>query len=360
MKLLVISDYSLYHTVRPEAEIFLGLKNKGIDVHVMTYPGSAYYEKFSKAGIHVVPFHPEKKASFNQSLKIRQYVIDHDIDILHAFNNPAIIQSIKALKGLKTKLVLYRGYCGNIHWWDPLSYRTFLHPSVDMIMCNSEGVEKLIKSQISFQKAKPITINKGHKSEWYSEIQSIDIRAENKIPEDAMLLVNVANNRRMKGIPYLLKAMGEIKSENIHLLLIGNGMDNDKNKSIVNDRQISETVHFLGFRKDVLSIVKSCDAFVSSSIKGESITKSVIEAMSLGLAPIITDIPGNTELVVHGKSGLVVPFKNSSAIANGIKTFYKDKNLLKLIQQEAPKHIEKHLNHNATVEKLLKAYSSLL
>jgi len=36
MKVLVISNYRSFHTVRPEAEIFIGLAKRGVEVHVMT------------------------------------------------------------------------------------------------------------------------------------------------------------------------------------------------------------------------------------------------------------------------------------------------------------------------------------
>ena len=51
----------------------------------------------------------------------------------------------------------------------------------------------------------------------------------------------------------------------------------------------------------MLNIVSACDAFVLSSLFGESITKSVIEAMSLSKTAVITDIPGNKELLEEWK-----------------------------------------------------------
>lgn len=52
-------------------------------------------------------------------------------------------------------------------------------------------------------------------------------------------------------------------------------------------------------------MVKASDAFVLSSLYGEATTKAVIEAMSLGICPLITDIPGNKGLVIHEECGLV-------------------------------------------------------
>ena len=77
------------------------------------------------------------------------------------------------------------------------------------------------------------------------------------IPEDSFLLVNVANNREMKGINFLLEGFNEISNElPIHLLLIGNDMDNEQNLNILAKGDKKNHVHFLGFRKKV-EIVKT-------------------------------------------------------------------------------------------------------
>lgn len=326
----------------------------------MTYGEAIYNKHFKKAGIEIIDFHPVKKKDKKEVAFIRTSIMDGNFDLIHLFNSVSSVNGIAAAKGLDVKVCLYRGYCGNIHRLDPLSYRKYLHPRVDMIMCNSIGVQKLIQRQLFRNKGKAITINKGHRPEWYLDVQQHDIRKELNIAKDALLCVNVANNRSMKGIPYLIKAMTALKETGIQLLLIGRDMDAKVNLDVVRKHGLEQSVHFLGFRKDVLSIVKSCDVFVSSSIKGESITKSVIEAMSLGLAAIITDIPGNVELVKDKESGLVVPSKDAAALSSAMHQLHSDRPLLARLKLAAPHHIEQNLHADQTIKKLFKAYSNLL
>ncbi len=359
-RILVISDYRAYHTARPEAELFVGLAQKGWDVTVMTYPDADYIQRLTAAGCKIIGWHPSIKKDRVEVQTIRDTIIDLDIDIIHAFNSVSSVNAITAAKGLDVKVCLYRGYCGNIHWLDPLSYRKYLHPRVDGIMCNSVGVEQLIRSHLWKHPEKAVTINKGHLLEWYADVESVDIRSDLGINPETLLLVNMANNRSMKGIPYLLKAMTRLKGQNVKLLLVGRDMDTAENIKILEKAGVTDMVKFLGFRTDALSIVKSCDVFVSSSIKGESITKSIIESMCLGVAPIITDIPGNVELVVEGINGLVVPKKNPEALANAIQTLVKDRELLNTFKQNAPIHIDQNLNHHQAVDKLAEWYSRLV
>jgi L-malate glycosyltransferase len=354
IRILVISNYRSTVTVRPEAEIFIGLKRKyNFDITVMTYGDAPYVLKFREAGINVIDFHPKKKFSFEEAAVIRKELEQKRYDVLQLFNNKALTNGILAARGLPLKVVGYRGYTGNINWWDPFMYIKYLNPRVDRIICLVEPIRQLFLRNMFFGKHRPVTINKGHDVAWYEDIQPANLQ-ESGIPSDAFTLVCVANARPMKGIKYLMKAMDELVDyPKIHLLLIGNGMEKFKGKSK------SKTIHWLGFRKDAINIVRSCHAFVLSSIKGEAITKAVIEAMCLKVTPVITDIDGNRDLVVHEVSGLVVPSKNPEAIAAAVKKLYENPALLKVYGENAFKHIQTRLNINTTIDEFAALYSSL-
>ena len=360
MNLLVISDYRDYHTTRPEANIFKELSKTGVNITVMTFGESEHNKEFRALGIDVIDFHPVKKFNKNEIKTIRKVIKNKKIDILHAFSNKGSYAAVRAVKGLDVKLILYRGFTGNIEWWNPSSYLKHLNSRVDAIMCNSIGVEQYFHKQLFFRKEKAITINKGHDTSWYSNCQPAEIKKELGLANDAFLLINVANNRKMKGIPYLMKTMALLpKSKNIHLLLAGNGMNTNENRTILKNAGCEERVHFLEFRKDVLNIVAACDVFILSSLFGESITKSVIEAMSLKKPAIITDIPGNIELIEDGESGFITPKKDSKAMAKAIVSMFDNPQKTKQMGIAAQSRIENQLNSKKTVLKLKALYEKI-
>lgn len=359
IKILVISDYRHMLSARPEAEVFLGLDTKGFEITVMTYKGSYYANLFEQKGIRVIDFHPESKFDRKEIACIRKELMDGGYDILHLFNSKSIVAGIKAARRLPVKVVLYRGYTGNIHWWDPTAYLKFLHPRVDKIVCNSIGVEKLIRRNSIFNANKCITINKGHKTEWYEQYEPVNWQNEG-LPTDAFVVMCVCNNRRMKGLPYLLGALKYLpKDIPLHLVLVGRNMETKQNLRTIREGNYSNKVYFFGYREDVLKLVASSNVFVLPSIYGESITKSVLEAMSLGIAPVITDIPGNTELVDHGVNGLVVPRKNSKALAEAILKLYQNPDLCKHFGEKSKERIETVLNNSDTIEKTAELYRDL-
>lgn len=339
IKVLVISNYRATPTVRPEAEILLALQDQGFAITVMTYGDSAYCQKFRAAGIRVIDWHPEKKYHPEAIARIRSELQEGDYDILQLFSARSLRNGIAAAKGLPVKVVLYRGCPAHIHWYDPSAYTKFLHPRVDGIICNSEGVEEHIARASLFVKPRLVTINKGHDLAWYRDIEAFP-RAELGYGADDFVVICAANNRKVKGIRYLIEAWQHLPPDApIHLVLVGNDMDNTENQKLRAKLPQPEKVKLLPWRADSLALVKMADLFVLASLYAESITKAVMEAMSLGTAALITDLPGNRELLEHGKSGLKMPVADSQTMAEKILLLQRDRALCQKLAQAGQQRI---------------------
>lgn len=360
LRILSITNIRRIHTARPEVETFIGLAERGHQVYFMTREDTPYRERLESSKLHYVPWQPMEKFDRKAVAKIRTFIQENDIQILHLMNSTAIINGLRAAKGLDVKVILYRGFAGHIEWYNPASYFKYLNPRVDAIWCNSWGVQQYVSSQSVLVKDKAVIINKGHDTSWY-DYPPVDIRSELGISEDALVLITAANNRPMKGVRYLLKALGHLpKDMNVHLLLAGRDIDVDENLKIIAEEEISDRVHFLGFRDHVLNIVAASDLFVLASTKGESITKAVLESMSLGVGAIISDIPGNVELVEHGENGLVFPSKDHVALADCIQEVYEDRTLVEKFGVNSKKRINTRLSNQETQRKLEELYEKLL
>lgn len=358
-KLLVISNYRPTHTARPEAEIMIGLAKQGAEVTVMTYGDAEYVKRFKEVGIKVIDFYPRKKFDKAQRRFIREELKKGQYDVMHLFTGRAMYNGIPAARGLKTKVVLYRGYEGHIHWYDPTAYLKFLHPRVDAILCNSQGVADYLDRKMVLVRNRTVTINKGHRPEWYEDVPEIKPTDLGLDPQ-GFYAVCAANNRKMKGIPYLLEAFRYIPERlNLHLLLVGKDLDSPENRAIVKAAGKEDRVHFLGWRADVLSIVKMADVFALSSLYGESITKSVMEGMSMGTPAVITDIPGNKELIIDGESGYVVPKAHPKLMASALLKMNRHPEKSKEMGAAARARIENRFSNAASIEQYFKFYAEL-
>jgi glycosyltransferase involved in cell wall biosynthesis len=359
-KILVISNYSGLNSSRPEAEIMIGLAKRGIDITIMTPPEAEYVARFDEVGIRVIGFQPKKKFDRTEIDFIRNELIAGEYNIIHLFNGKAIINGMRAAKGLPVKVILYRGYCGNIHWWDPTAYLKYLNSRADGIWCIAPAVEKLINRNRIFSKKVAFTIAKGHHPNWYNKVEPKSL-SEFNIPQNAFVATMVANARPMKGLKYFIQASYKIDREILlYILLIGNGLESDKIKKLVDKSPLKDRIIFTGYRSDSIELVKSSDVFVLSSIYGEAICKSVIEAMSVGVAPIITNIPGNRGLVIDGESGLVIPRKDPKAIAKAIERLYRNPDEKNKLAIGAKKHIATRYHIYQAIEELEKYYKTLV
>lgn len=360
-KILIISSYSgPVVSVRPEAEMVLRLKKMGMDIDVMSDPESSYADTFRKYGIHVYPYQPKRKISRQEIRYIRKVLLDGYYNIIHVFNNKAVTNAVFAARKLPVKVVTYRGYTGHLLWYKPTSYISHLHPKVSKITCVSEGLKKHVQKQLFFNKDKAVTIYKGHDPEWYKDVNPYS-REQLGIPKGAFVVGCVANARPMKGIPYLIKASYHLKDyRDVHFVLIGKNMDTSYHMKWIRESPLKKNFHILGFKKDPLNHLGACDVMVLSSIKGEGLSKVTIEAMSTGLPVIATNIGGNAELVLHGKTGLLVPPKAPKKIAKAIIKLRQDENIRKKLAENAGKHIRKNFHIDNTVREMKDFYKSLV
>ena len=81
--------------------------------------------------------------------------------------------------------------------------------------------------------------------------------------------------------------------------------------------------------------------------------------MSLGICPLITDIPGNKGLVIHEECGLVFPSKDPKAIAEAILTVYHDPEKRRLFAKNARKQIDTNFNIKNTIRNTKLLYEEL-
>lgn len=304
--------------------------------------------------------HPTRKNSIPYIRFLRKLVLENNYDFLHAFNSQGLTNAVWALRGLKTKLIAYRGYAGQTHWYDPMMYLKYFHPRVDHIICVSNDIENILSRNIIGGSRKLSTIPKGHDPAWYENIQPVD-RSSIGCSKEDILISFVANNRPFKGLPHLLEAMLLLPPDlPLHFLFIGKGYDEHDMRIQLAGSPYKDKIHILGYRTDAISWVAASDGLILTSTHGEGLAKSVVEAMSIGIAPIITAIPGNERLVIDGESGWVIPIKNPKAIAEALVDLSSNKDERLRRGKNAQLHIRKHFHIEHTVEKLLALYGQLL
>lgn len=137
---------------------------------------------------------------------------------------------------------------------------------------------------------------------------------------------------QMKGIKYLIKAIGVLKTKgfDIDLTIVGAGPLQKSLISAADSAGSAENVKFrqyIQYGKELMQVYHSSDIFVLPSISGEGTPKVLMEAMSQGIPVIATDVGSSRYLLENGKYGILVQPKDVSSIVSAIQKLIEDKNL---------------------------------
>jgi glycosyltransferase involved in cell wall biosynthesis len=151
-------------------------------------------------------------------------------------------------------------------------------------------------------------------------------RKELGISDDTTVLLSVGEMIKRKNHETALKALANLKDENIVYLICGRGELDGYLKRLTKKLLIEDKVKFLGFRNDIAEICCASDMFIFPSYQ-EGLPVSMMEAMAAGLPCVFSKIRGNIDLIEDGIGGYMVNPDDYNGFANAILKLIKEKYL---------------------------------
>jgi glycosyltransferase involved in cell wall biosynthesis len=147
--------------------------------------------------------------------------------------------------------------------------------------------------------------------------------------------------------------------EKIRLTVIGDGPKQNNLKEEALRQGISEQIEFMGFKPDAITFLKTFDAFVLPS-RMEGIPRCIMEAMAATVPVIVSDIPGNRDLVIHQKTGLLFSPGNSRDLADKIVTLMRHPEDAKNMAIRAREKVEAEFSSRKMAHEYTNLYFDLL
>lgn len=145
------------------------------------------------------------------------------------------------------------------------------------------------------------------------------LRRELGVDASVPVIGSLGRLSHIKGYDVMIEAyailLAEHRSDPPPILVIaGEGEEQDALRSLTAARGVSSGVRFLGWRKDVEDFHSALSLFTLSS-RSEGTSISILEAMSAGLCPVVTNVGGNADVVGAGLAHRLVPPENPRALA---------------------------------------------
>lgn len=144
--------------------------------------------------------------------------------------------------------------------------------------------------------------------------------------KEDFLILTVAEMTKNKNHITVLNALAALKEweefSRIHYLICGRGEQWESLGRVAADLEISDHVHFLGYRSDAAELYGACDLFAFMTYR-EGLPVSLMEAMAAGMPIVCTRVRGNTDLIQDGVSGVFVE-NDPLALAEAILALSRD------------------------------------
>jgi len=186
-------------------------------------------------------------------------------------------------------------------------------------------------------------------------------RATLGIPAEAYVVGSVGRLRPQKGYHIWLAAAAEVRAAlpQAHFLLIGDGELRPQLEQQAQALGLADAVTFLGPRHDVEALYPLFDLFVSSSL-WEGLPTVILEAMAAHCPVVATAVAGTRELVVDGRTGLLAPPDNPSALADAILRMASDPASARAMADQATLFVSEQFSIETVARQHETLYRSLL
>lgn len=234
---------------------------------------------------------------------VRRYVTkdDYDIEISFTIMNPPLQFSKR--KGVK-KIVWIHGSIENMPD-NPmyLKYHRKHLGTADSIVAISEKTRESIEKVFPEYQEKITTIYNGYN---FDDIR-IPANEDPGIKIEKNSICSIGRIERLKGTDRTLEILKKMngKGYRYHLYYIGTGEQECELKNRVKEYELQEYVHFLGYQTNPYKFLKHMDLLVSMSLQ-EGFSGACVEALSLGIPFVSTDVGGAKELSHSGEFGKII------------------------------------------------------
>lgn len=183
------------------------------------------------------------------------------------------------------------------------------------------------------------------------DVFKAEVLKEYPVLKDKTVFGFVGRIETDKGIDELLKAFLKTNNPNFALLLIGSfdELRCNLDANALAAAKANENVIFHGFSREVPKYLSAMDIVVHPTYR-EGFSMVIQQAMAMGCAVITTDVPGPSEVIEVGKSGLLVPAQTVAELADAMTALGNNKEQQEQFAKEGLVRVREKFERNHMLE----------
>lgn len=368
-KILIVANVAKEHILKFHIPTIKMLKDMGYEVHVACAGKEKvpYCNKQWEMEYERNPFSLKTIKGIKQMKKI---IREENYDVVHCHTPTGGLVARIASKDLQQKKqikVIYTAhgfhfYKGApiINWLCIFPVEKYLSKFTNILITINEedynNVKKYkFKNDITL-KLPGVGVNLNKYAIHDSRIRE-NYRKELKIPNDAFVLIYVAELIKNKNQVLILNALKIVQNliPNCYVLFVGPDHTNNKFENYIKANKYKNVI-LTGWRNDIPELLNCADCYVASSIR-EGLGINLIEAMSVGLPVVATNNRGHRDIINNCINGYLVSQNDYKKMADDIINIFQNRELREKFVLNGYKTIQ-YYSQNNILKKLKKIYES--
>jgi glycosyltransferase involved in cell wall biosynthesis len=302
-----------------------GLRERGHHVEVV-FHRPARAEEAVPAGVEDLAPRFFDEGRWREIPRFRAFVRQGRFDVIHSHRDAALRFCYLATLGMEIPAVVtQRGTVYALPKWG-IARWAFRSRKIDRVIAVAEAVKQaLVRDGVAAEKVS-VVYGGYDPARFHPGVSGEAVRREFELGEATPVVGIVGALVAKKGHADFFEAAHRVSKAmpDVRFLVVGRGKPSRFAEPLV-ALGLAEHVIFTGHRDDIAPIYKALDVLVCASTKGEGLTGTLREAMAVGTPVVTTDVAGNTEIVRHGETGLVVPTGAPAALADAIVRLLRDR-----------------------------------
>lgn len=257
---------------------------------------------------------PYSKMNYRAYKQLIMLIRNEKIDFIHC--NTPVGGLLGRLAGKKCKVnkVIYQAHGFHFYGGAPVLNWVLYYPVEKWLARITDVIITINKED--FERAKKFKL-RGNGPVYYVPGVGIDLtkifctpqirdekRKELKLNDSDIVVISVGELNKNKNNQVIIEAIAAINKSNIHYYICGIGEKEKELRNIAKNKKIENQIHFLGYRSDIYQLLQAADIFVMPSLR-EGLSRSLMEAMAVGLPCVVSKIRGNTELIDDNINGFL-------------------------------------------------------